>query len=102
MIIETAELTRTFKYNSVDLPDPGPQYTAEQVRDLYSATYPEITSAAIEGPEQKDGKLVYSFRKAVGTKGMDVCLLSQVVIISAVVGSACGWFVAIIMRKNGA
>lgn len=69
MTIETAELVRTFKYNSVDLPDPGPQYTAEQVRDLYSATYPEITSAAIEGPEQKDGKLVYSFRKAVGTKG---------------------------------
>lgn len=79
MTIETAELTRTFKYNSVDLPDPGPQYTVEQVRDLYSATYPEITSAAIEGPEQKDGKLVYSFRKAVGTKGAELIKLKETV-----------------------
>ncbi len=69
MTIETTELVRTFRYNSVDLPDPGPQYTAEQVRDFFAATYPEIVSAAIEGPEEKDGKLVYTFRRAVGTKG---------------------------------
>lgn len=71
MTIETKELVRTFRYNSVDLPDPGAQYTVEQVRDFYSATYPEITSAAVEGPEEKDGKLVYTFRRAVGTKGGD-------------------------------
>jgi PRTRC genetic system protein C len=69
MTLETKELVRTFRYNSVDLPDPGAQYTVEQVRDFYSATYPEITSAAVEGPEEKDGKLVYTFRRAVGTKG---------------------------------
>jgi hypothetical protein len=43
--------------------------TPEQVKDVYSATYPEITSASIEGPEHKGGKLVYTFRRAVGTKG---------------------------------
>mgnify|MGYP000685767710 CR=1 FL=1 len=37
-----------------DLMDRRP----EQVRDFYSAAYPEIVSAGIDGPEQKDGKPV--------------------------------------------
>lgn len=65
-----ANLQRVFRYNSVELEDPGPDHDPVDVRNLYSATYPEITSAAIEGPEQKDGKLVYTFRRAVGTKGV--------------------------------
>lgn len=69
MAIETQELTRAFRYNSVDLQDPGPSFNLEQVRDFYATMYPEIVSAAIEGPEQKDDKLVYTFRRAVGTKG---------------------------------
>jgi PRTRC genetic system protein C len=71
MTIQTQELARSFRYNSVDLPDPGIQYRPEEVRDFYAATYPEITTAAIEGPEEKDGKLVWTFRKAVGTKGAE-------------------------------
>lgn len=71
MTIQTQQLERAFRYNSVDLPDPGPQYTPEQVRDFFAPTYPEILNAAIEGPEEKDGKLVYTFRRAVGTKGAD-------------------------------
>jgi PRTRC genetic system protein C len=47
----------------------GPAVHADQVRDFYAPTYPEILNAAIEGPEEKDGKLVYTFRRAVGTKG---------------------------------
>jgi len=69
MTIVTQELERIFRYNSVDLIDPGIQFNAEQVRDFYAPTYPEILNAAIEGPEEKDGKLVYTFRRAVGTKG---------------------------------
>lgn len=80
MTIETKGLVRTFRYNSVDLPDPGQQYTIEQVRDFYAATYPEIVSAAVEGPEEKDGKLQYTFRRAVGTKGLrDGCALVRTV-----------------------
>ncbi len=63
------DLPRVFRYNSVELEDPGPEHDPVDVRNLYSATYPEIVSAAIEGPELKDGKRVYTFRKAVGTKG---------------------------------
>jgi len=69
MALQTQTLKRAFRYNSVSLPDPGPQYTLEQVRDLFAATYPEIVNAAIEGPEEKNGELVYTFRRAVGTKG---------------------------------
>lgn len=71
--MQTEQLTRAFRYNSVDLVDPGAQYSPEQVRDFYSAAYPEIVSAGIDGPEQSDGKLVYSFRRAVGTKGVYYC-----------------------------
>ncbi len=62
-------LKRKFNYNGVDLPDPGPDLSPEQVREVFSANFPEITSAAIEGPEQKGGALVYTFRRAAGTKG---------------------------------
>lgn len=67
----TAPLPRVFRYNSVELEDPGLEHDPIEVRNLYAATYPEITSAAIEGPDVKDGKRVYTFRKAVGTKGLD-------------------------------
>lgn len=69
MALQTQQLERCFRYNSVDLIDPGAQYTPEQVRDFYAPTYPEILNAGIDGPEEKDGKLQYTFRRAVGTKG---------------------------------
>ena len=69
MTITVQKLLRSFAYNGIALPDPGPELSTEQVRDVYSATYPEITTASIEGPEQKGDRLVYTFRRAVGTKG---------------------------------
>lgn len=65
------KLPRVFRYNSVELEDPGAEHDPVDVRNLYAATYPEILNAAIEGPEEKDGKHVYTFRKAVGTKGAE-------------------------------
>ena len=69
MTIQVTSLERSFSYNGVSLPDPGAALTLEQVRDVYSAAFPEIVSASIEGPEHKNGKLLYVFRKAVGAKG---------------------------------
>jgi PRTRC genetic system protein C len=69
MTITVQQLLRLFAYNGITLPDPGSELSPEQVRDVYSATYPEITTASIEGPEQKGERLVYTFRRAVGTKG---------------------------------
>jgi len=61
--------TRLFRYAGITLPDPDGRLDVESVRSLYAATYPEITTAALTGPETLDGKLVYTFTKAIGTKG---------------------------------
>ena len=69
MPIETRVLQRTFSYMGLHLADPDPALTPEQVRDAYSAQYPEITTAVIEGPDASGDKLVYKFTRAIGTKG---------------------------------
>ena len=60
---------RLFRYAGLNLPDPDERLDVESVRSLYAATYPEITTAALTGPETVDGKLVFTFTKAIGTKG---------------------------------
>ena len=69
MSVEIKTLKRVFKYGSVNLPDPGAQFTPEEVRELYCATYAELTNAVIEGPQTTDRSLMYEFVIAVGTKG---------------------------------
>lgn len=67
-LIATAA-TRAFSFNGVDLPDPAGAMSVEEVRELYSATYPELTTATVQGPEVRGNRLVYTFQRAVGTKG---------------------------------
>ncbi|WP_186058892.1 PRTRC system protein C [Burkholderia gladioli] len=64
-------LAREFAYNGAKLADPAPAFTVQQVRDFYSQTYPELTNADIEGPAVKGNRNVYTFRRAVGTKGRE-------------------------------
>ncbi len=71
MAIETTALARRFTYNGAKLLDPGAALSPEQVRDFYCAAYPDLATAEIEGPTQQDGVQVYTFRRAVGTKGAD-------------------------------
>ena len=68
--MEVHVLEREFLYNGVKLPDTTPTMTPEQVRDTYTHLYPEIATAAIEGPETVAGKLVYKFVRAIGAKGL--------------------------------
>lgn len=68
--MKVTPLIRTFSYNGVSLPDIDPKMTPAETMNFYASTmYPELTSAVIEGPDDSNGKLRYSFRKAVGTKG---------------------------------
>ncbi len=68
MTIAINEIRRVFRYNGVQLPDvPGME--PKEVRDLYSAQYPELISAEVEAGEVVNGVQEYTFRKAVGTKG---------------------------------
>jgi len=63
------KMARSFRYAGLTLPDPAPELDVESVRSLYAASYPEITTAALTGPEAVEGTLVFTFAKAIGTKG---------------------------------
>ena len=69
MAMQIEKLIREFRYNGVVLQDPNSTFNLVQVRDFYATVYPEIISADIEGPEQLGAKAIYTFRRAVGTKG---------------------------------
>jgi len=67
MTIETMD--REFRYDNLRLPDPNRKLSIEEVRTAFSATYPEIATATVTGPEAVGNKLVYHFTKAIGIKG---------------------------------
>ena len=62
-------LPRIFSYNGITLPDPNPDFTPEQVREMYVTTYPELATAAVEGPKVTDRGIEYTLTRAVGAKG---------------------------------
>ena len=68
MAIELTEVQRRFRYNGVTLPVVA-GLSNQQVRDLYSAQYPELVCAEIEVGEVVRGVQDITFRRAVGTKG---------------------------------
>jgi PRTRC genetic system protein C len=62
-------LLREFNYNGVRIPDPAPQMTVEQVREMLTPTFPEIATASLTGPEDTGTVLPYTFSRAIGSKG---------------------------------
>jgi len=46
---------REFFYNGTRVPDPAPNLTVEQVRELLTPSYPEIATASLAGPEDTGG-----------------------------------------------
>jgi len=67
--LKTEVLLREFHYNGVRIPDPGPELTVEEVRDLLAPNYPEIATASVSGPEDTGSALRYTFSRAIGSKG---------------------------------
>ena len=60
---------REFVYHGTTLADPNPKSSIEEVRSFYAPQFPELTSAAITGPETAGDRLRYSFERAIGSKG---------------------------------
>ena len=60
---------REFVYHGATLADPNPKLSIEDVRSFYSAQFPELTNAAITGPETVGERLRYRFERAIGSKG---------------------------------
>jgi PRTRC genetic system protein C len=69
MAVTIEKLERTFLFSGAKLPDPKPTHTVQQVRDIYVNTYPELATAAVEGPTPINGSMQYVFTRAVGAKG---------------------------------
>ena len=62
-------LHREFFYNGTRIPDPAPNLTVEEVRDLLTPSFPEIATASLTGPEDTGSALRYTFSRAIGSKG---------------------------------
>ncbi len=67
-MLQVAPMTREFNYNGLAFDDPNPSLSPEEIRDALSVTYPELTTASIQGPEAAGGKLRYNFVTALGSK----------------------------------
>ena len=60
---------REFLYHGTSLADPNPRFSIEEVRSFYANQFPELTTAAISGPETVGDRLRYRFERAIGSKG---------------------------------
>lgn len=69
MALTAQQMTRAFEYAGMELPDIGADLSVDEVRETYSASYPELLTATTEGPEIRGNRLVYSFKRAAGAKG---------------------------------
>jgi PRTRC genetic system protein C len=67
--LKAEAMVREFHYNGIRIPDPGPDLTVDQVRDLITPQFPEVATASVSGPEAAGSVLRYTFSRAIGTKG---------------------------------
>jgi PRTRC genetic system protein C len=69
MTVKIEKLERVFLFNGSKLPDVNPEFSVEQVRDMYVNTYPELAIPAVQGTTPINGTMQYVFSRAVGAKG---------------------------------
>ncbi len=67
--MEKITLKRSFSFNGLKLPEPDERMSVEEVKSFYANQYPELTTAAISGPEIIGNSIQYTFSRAIGTKG---------------------------------
>jgi PRTRC genetic system protein C len=72
--MKIVDITRKFKYNSIDLGDPNPALGPDQVREFYASQYPELNNAVVEGPVTKNAVATFTFARAAGAKGAGAAL----------------------------
>ncbi len=73
MALLVTEIPRVFKFQSdedtIELIDPNPDYSPDEVMSLYAHQYPALTTSTVKGMEIIDDRAVYEFVTTVGTKG---------------------------------
>ena len=61
-------MTRKFIVDNTEYPDPGPDVTPEQFKQMMAGFLPELATAELT-EEKKDENTIYRFKKRVGVKG---------------------------------
>jgi PRTRC genetic system protein C len=71
MALDVSTAVRIFVIDKTDIeiPDPDPNMSLENVMTLYSGMYPELTTATVHGPEYRNDNVIYRFKSVIGTKG---------------------------------
>lgn len=73
MALLTNILPRVFKFKhkntNLMLADPNTKFTVNAVLNFYSNTYPELTTASVQGPVFEKDTILYEFVSVMGTKG---------------------------------
>lgn len=69
MTVAVTPMTRRFVFNGATLADPGAHLSLNEVRRMHAMLRPDLVSAELTGPENKNGVLVYTYAKSVHTKG---------------------------------
>ena len=73
MALTVTGILRVFKFESnsetIELIDPNPDYSPEEVMSLYANQYPELTTSTVKGMVIVEDKAVYEFVTTIGTKG---------------------------------
>ncbi len=67
--MEKTGLKRNFSFNGLKLPEPDERMSVEEVKSFYGNQYPELTTAAVSGPDIVGNAMHYTFSRAIGTKG---------------------------------
>jgi PRTRC genetic system protein C len=71
--LEFTSMTRTFTFKKKDLEvkldDPNPTWDAQQVLNFYTAQYPELNNATVEGPKVKGNQAHYTVSTKAGQLG---------------------------------
>lgn len=62
-------LKKDKKKDNVELTDPHPDMSLQEVVSHYSRQYPELSTANIDGPTMEGDTAVYTFTSVIGTKG---------------------------------
>lgn len=69
MAAQVTQLTRVFRHNDTDYPDPSPGSPPGRALEVLALANPAFNNAVLDAPEIEGDKQVFDIRVSVGTKG---------------------------------
>ena len=67
---QATTVKRVFRYNGSDMPDPNPNASVHEVKDILATSgMAELQNASVHGPSYEEGKEIYTLKVSTGHKG---------------------------------